>query len=219
MALPQALWMFLLTSCRDQSSVNWVATGDVQPLFFWLIQIFGNNSRNRINFGYRDASFQVPALFDIIAAPMVPNRGTVEFSGGAEACTCAVEIISSRRFILEPVFSWCWGICFWGEMNSPCPTTETKDDTIRCLTWTGTFPVVRFNHIYVAERKKKTRRTFIVMNWWCHVGQVASTRPSLSTPLICMKSLLHPHSGTPDRSLSTAVVGLRKEQFDHTLQS
>ena len=66
-ALPQALWMFLLTSRRDQSSVNWVTTGDVQPLFL-LIQIFGNNSWNRINFRCRNTS----ALFDT-AAPMVPN--------------------------------------------------------------------------------------------------------------------------------------------------
>jgi hypothetical protein len=40
--------------------------------FFLLIQIFGNNSWNRINFRCRNTSFQVPALFDT-AAPMVPK--------------------------------------------------------------------------------------------------------------------------------------------------
>ena len=78
------------------SSVNWVATRDVQPLFL-LIQIFGNNTWNRINF--RNTSFQVPALFDT-AAPVVPNSWWGrQFPEGPEACRCAFEIISLRQFV------------------------------------------------------------------------------------------------------------------------
>jgi len=85
--------MFLLTSRRDQSSVNWVATGDVQPPpFFLLIQIFGNNSWNRINFRCRNTIFT--------PAPMVPNSWWGRKSPeGPEACRCAVEIISLRQFV------------------------------------------------------------------------------------------------------------------------
>lgn len=101
-----------------------------------LIQNFGNNCWNLINFRYRNAGFQVLALF-WYCCTYGPNSWGRNSSEGAETCSCrcAVEIILLRQFIWNlysagvgadigiPLICECW----FSDMNSVYqPTASAK---------------------------------------------------------------------------------------------